>query len=172
MTDPLAVAPLSSALDVREFDSGKPELDFWLRRHALANHQAGGARVYAAHRDGHVVGYYALAAASVEHAGAPGRVIKGMPRHPIPVILLARLAVDRREQGTGLGAALLKDALLRAASAADSIGARAVLVHAKDEAAARFYSHFDFEPSPTDPLHLFLLMKDLRALVRPRPARA
>ena len=165
MTRPFAVAALSAALDTGDFDSGKPELDLWLRRHALASHQAGGARVYAAHRDGRVVGYYAVAAASVERVTAPGRVSKGMPRHPIPVILLARLAVDRREQGKGLGAALLKDALLRAASAADAIGARAVLVHAKDEDAARFYAHFDFEPSPSDPLHMFLLMKDLRALL-------
>jgi GNAT superfamily N-acetyltransferase len=166
MTRALAVAALSAALDVTGFDSGTAELDLWLRRHALASHQSGGARVYVAHRGDRVVGYYAVAAASVERAMTPGRVSKGMPRHPIPVILLARLAVDRREQGKGLGAALLKDALLRAASAADAIGARAVLVHAKDEDAARFYAHFDFEASPSDPLHLFLLMKDLRALLR------
>lgn len=110
-----------------------------------------------------VVGYYALSAASVEQDDAPTRVRKGLARHPIPVILLARLAVDQSEQGRGLGAALLKDALQRAGSAAGEIGARAVLVHAKDEEAKAFYEHFDFEPSPSDPLHLFLLMKDLRA---------
>lgn len=110
-----------------------------------------------------VVGYYALSAASVEQADAPTRVRKGLARHPIPVILLARLAVDQSEQGRGLGAALLKDALQRAGSAAGEIGARAVLVHAKDEEAKAFYEHFDFEPSPSDPLHLLLLMKDLLA---------
>lgn len=110
-----------------------------------------------------VVGYYALSAASVEQDDAPTRVRKGLARHPIPVILLARLAVDQSEQGRGLGAALLKDALQRAGSAAGEIGARAVLVHAKDEEAKAFYEHFDFEPSPSDPLHLFLLMKDLLA---------
>lgn len=116
-----------------------------------------------------MVGYYALAAGSVEPAQAPERVKKGLARHPIPVILLARLAVDRREHGNGLGKALLKDALIRAAGAATAIGARAVLVHAKDEEARTFYEHFDFEPSPTDPLHLFLLMKDLQRTVPHTP---
>ena len=111
-----------------------------------------------------MVGYYALTAGSVEREESPERVKKGLARHPIPVILLARLAVDRREQGKGLGAALLKDALIRAAGAADEIGARAVLVHAKDDEARAFYEHFDFEPSPIDPLHLFLLMKDLKRI--------
>jgi predicted N-acetyltransferase YhbS len=85
-----------------------------------------------------------------------------MPAHPIPVILLARLAVDRRFQGKGLGAGLLKDALLRALNAADAIGIRAVLVHAKDSSATTFYAHFGFAPSPTDPLHLMLLIKDIK----------
>jgi predicted N-acetyltransferase YhbS len=118
--------------------------------------------VFVVHRGGRVVGYYALAAGSVEREHAPERVKKGLARHPIPVILLARLAVDRGEQGKGLGAALLKDALIRAAAAADEIGARAVLVHARDDDARAFYERFDFESSPTDPLHLFLLMKDLK----------
>jgi predicted N-acetyltransferase YhbS len=84
----------------------------------------------------------------------------------VPVILLARLAIDQKEQGAGLGAGLLKDALSRASSAAEEIGARAVLVHAQDDEARAFYEHVDFEPSPTHLLHLFLLMKDLRALLR------
>lgn len=154
--------------DTKDFDSGKQELDQWLRRFALAGQQAGSARVYVVTRDAGVVGYYALSAASVEHAAAPTRVKKRLARHPIPVILLARLAVDQREQGRGLGAALLKDALQRAGSAAREIGARAVLVHAKDEEARAFYEHFDFEPSPTDPLHFFLLIKDLRASLEGR----
>src|SRR5438105_1194372 len=94
---------------------------------------------------------------------SPARVAKGLARHPIPIILLARLAVDRGEQGKGLGAALLKDALLRAAQASDIIGCRAVLVHAKDQTAKAFYQRYGFEPSPVDDLHLYLLMKDLRA---------
>lgn len=160
--------PLTAAHDVKNFDCGKQELAAWLRRYALQSHQAGAARVYVVHRTGRVVGYYALAAGSVEPDGAPERVKKGLARHPIPVILLARLAVDTSEQRRGLGAALLKDALRRTASAADEIGARAILVHAKDDEARAFYRHFDFEPSPTDPLHLFLLMRDLRAILRER----
>ncbi|MGQ0568597.1 MAG: GNAT family N-acetyltransferase [Armatimonadota bacterium] len=155
------VEPLTAAHDTSDFDCGKPELTDWLRRYALVNHRARTARVFVVHRGRRVVGYYALAASSVERQEAPERVRKGLARHPIPVILLARLAVDQREQGKSLGAALLKDALTRAASAADEIGARAVLVHAKDEEARAFYERFDFEPSPTDPLHLFLLTKDL-----------
>jgi len=160
--------PLTAAHDVRNFDCGKQGLTEWLRRYALQSHQAGAARVYAVHRTGRVVGYSALAAGSVEPDEAPERVRKGLARHPIPVILLARLAVDISEQRQGLGAALLKDALRRTASAADEIGARAILVHAKDDEAKAFYRHFDFEPSPTDPLHLFLLMKDLRAILSGR----
>lgn len=97
---------------------------------------------------------------------APARIKKGLARHPIPVILIARLAVDASEKGQGLGATLLRDALFRIAAAADQIGARAVLVHAKDDEARKFYEHFGFEPSPIDPLHLLLLMKDLRASLR------
>jgi predicted N-acetyltransferase YhbS len=133
-----------------------------LRKHALANHQNESARTYVAARGQRVVGYYSLAAASVRPEQVPQRVKKGLARHSVPVILLARLAVDHREQGKGLGKGLLKDALLRAAQAADLIGCRAVLVHAKDEAAKAFYAKFDFTPSPTDDLHLYLLMKDLR----------
>jgi len=160
--------PLTAAHDVKNFDSGKQELTEWLRRYALQSHQAGVARVYVVHRTGRVVGYYALAAGCVEPEEAPERVRKGLARHPIPVILLARLAVDISEQRQGLGTALLKDALRRTVSAADEIGARAVLVHAKDDEAKAFYRHFDFELSPTDRLHLFLLMKDLRAVLRGR----
>lgn len=164
---PPAVEPLDTSHDATAFDSGKAELDEWIRRFALSSHQAGGARVYVVHRDRRVLGYYALAAGSVEPAEAPHRVVKGLARHPLPVILLARLAVDRSEQGKGLGSALLKDALIRAVSASGEIGARAVLVHAKDDEARAFYEHFDFEPSPADPLHLFLLMKDVRRLIGP-----
>jgi len=158
------VEPLSPTHDVSGFRCGRAGLDEWLRRHALANHQAGGARVYVAHRARAVIAFYALAAASVGPETAPERVRKGLSRRPIPVILLARLAVDEREQGGGLGAAMLRDALRRSLSAAGEIGARAVLVHAKNDRAKSFYEHFGFVASPTDDLHLFVLMKDLRAL--------
>jgi GNAT superfamily N-acetyltransferase len=110
-----------------------------------------------------VVGFYSIAAGSARKEETPARVSKGLANHPVPLILLTRLAVDKAEHGTGLGKALLKDALRRIADAADIVGARAVLVHAIDERAAAFYRHFGFEQSPTDDLHLMLLMKDLRA---------
>ena len=157
-----SIEALATEHDVSGFDCGKPELTDWLRRHGLTNQQNHSARVFVAVADGEVVGYYALAAGSVELTEAPRRVRQGLANHPVPVILLARLAVDQSRQGRGLGAALLKDALTRAASASDEIGARAVLVHAQDEEARSFYERFDFEASPTDPLHLFLLMKDLQ----------
>lgn len=110
-----------------------------------------------------MVGYYSLTAGGVRPEETPARVSKGMARHPIGVVLLARLAVDKREQGKGLGSALLKDALLRSAGAADLIGARAVMVHAIDERARSFYERYGFEASPLDKFQLMLLMKDLRA---------
>jgi GNAT superfamily N-acetyltransferase len=150
---------------VDTFDCGSDELDRFLVRHAWAAQQAHTAQSYVLAKDLEVLGFYSLAAASVTHEAATERTRKGVPRHPIPAILLARLAVDRSMQGKGLGAALLKDALLRSAQAADTIGARALLVHAKDEAAKSFYEHFDFEASPSDPFHLLLLMKDLLRIV-------
>jgi len=163
-----ALSPIEKLVpshDVRGFDCGKPPLDAFLQRFALVNQSTGSAQTYVAARGGKVVGYYSLAVGAVELAAAPARVAKGLPRHPVPVMLLARLAVDRTEQGLGLGLgkALLKDALLRTAQAAGIAGIRALLVHAKDDEARAWYLSFDFEPSPTDPYHLFLLMKDLRA---------
>ena len=118
------------------------------------------------HRAGRVVGYYSLSAGSVRKEESPARVAKGLAKHPIGVILLARLAVDRNEHGVGLGKALLVDALTRALAAAEAIGARAILVHAIDDEAAAFYKKFGFEPSPLDPKQLMLLMKDLRATLK------
>lgn len=161
-----AVQKLDASHEVDAFDCGKEPLDRFLQRHALVNQKAGSAQTYVVCRgEQRVAGYYSLAVGAVEHADAPGRVGKGLARHPIPVMLLARLAIDRAEQGKGLGKALLKDALLRTAQAADIAGIRAMLVHAKDDEARAWYEQFDFEPSPTDPYHLFLLMKDLRALL-------
>lgn len=156
--------PLTSSHDLETFDCGRDSITIWLRDYALTSQRGESARVYVVHREGRVVGYYALAAANVLRTDAPGRVGRGLPDQPIPVILLARLGVDISEQGTGLGQALVKDALLRTAAAADQIGARALLVHALDEEVIPFYEQWDFERSPTDPLHLFLLMKDLRAI--------
>lgn len=160
------IEPLTLSHDISTFDCGTPELTDWLQRFALTNQQNGSARVFVFHRGGPVLGYYALAAGSVDSADAPARVVRGLALHPVPVAILARLAVDLGAQGQGLGGQLLKDALLGVARAADTLGIRALLVHAQDEAARAFYERFDFEPSPTDPLHLFLLLKDLRRALR------
>ena len=159
-----APSPFSGADDVASFSSGEPSLDGYLRTRALANHAQGGSRCFVTCRDGRVVGFYALASGSVARVDAPGRVRRKMP-DTVPVILLSRLAVDRKEQGRGLGSHLLRDAIGRCVQAADSIGVRAILVHALHDEARAFYAHFEFEASPTDPLHLMLLMKDARALV-------
>ncbi len=147
------------------FDCGKEDLNRFLKRQAWSNQQAHSAQTYVLAKDLIVLGYYSLAAGSVSHDAATERLKKGMARHPIPVILLARLAIDASLQGKALGPALLKDALLRAAQAADTIGARALLVHAKDDNAKGFYEHFNFESSQSDPYHLLLIMKDLMRLV-------
>ena len=157
------VEAISDHHDVSRFDCGGHEsLNDWLKRFALTNQRNESARTYVVHRSGIVVGYYSISAGSVSVEEAPTRISKGLARHPIPVILLARLAVDKDEKGAGLGKALLKDALVRIAHAADIVGARAVLVHAIDEQARKFYLHFGLEPSPIHELQLMLLMKDLR----------
>lgn len=159
------IRKLGAADSVDGFDCGQPALNQFLQRHALQSQQAQGAQTYVCCDAERVVGFYSLTVGSVDHRIAPERVAKGLARHPVPVMILARLAVDRSLQGKGLGAALLKDALLRTLQAADIAGIRAVLVHAKDETAQRWYRNFDFQPSPTDPYHLFLLIKDLKALL-------
>jgi GNAT superfamily N-acetyltransferase len=161
-----AVEKLSKNHILDHFDCGKPQLDDWLKRFALANQQSDAARTYVVQQDGKVMGYYTLSAGSVRREESPARVAKGLARHPIGVILLARLAVDRSEQGTGVGRQLLMDALSRSLTAGDAIGARAILVHAIDEEAAAFYRKYGFEPSPLDPRQLLLLMKDLRATLK------
>lgn len=161
-----AVEQLSANHDIERFDCGKEPLNRFLQRYALTNQAANAARTYVVCGDGNrVAGYYSLAVGAVEHGSAPERVIRGLARHPVPVMLLARLAVDRTVQGSGLGKALLRDALLRTAQAAGIAGIRALLVHAKDDEAKAWYERFDFAASPTDPYHLFLLMKDIRALL-------
>ncbi|HEY9146388.1 MAG TPA: GNAT family N-acetyltransferase [Thiobacillus sp.] len=147
------------------FDCGREPLNQFLQRFALVNQKANSAQTYVCCLGKDVVGYYSLAVGSVEPDAASTRVTKGLARHPVPAMLLARLAVATAHQRQGLGQALLKDALLRTAQAADIAGIRCLLVHAKDDAARKWYEDWDFEPSPSDPYHLFLLMKDLKATV-------
>lgn len=159
------VRKLAATDDVAGFDCGQPALNQFLQRYALVNQNANSAQTYVCCQAGAVVGFYSLAVGSVDPAITPPRVIKGLARHPVPVMILARLAVDLAHQRQGLGQALLKDALLRTARAADIAGIRCLLVHAKDDAARHWYVSWDFEPSPTDPYHLFLMIKDLKGLL-------
>jgi GNAT superfamily N-acetyltransferase len=157
-----AVEALADHHICNTFDCGKHEsLTTWLKRYALESQKAKSARTFIVHRENVVVGYYSLCASSISREEASKRAAKGQPARPIPAILLARLAIDKSEQGRGLGKALLKDALSRCLNAANEIGARVVLVHAIDKEARNFYSKFGFETSPVNDLHLMLLMKDL-----------
>jgi len=150
---------------VESFDCGHVALNEFLQRFALVNQRSNSSQTYASCNAGQVAGFYSLAVGSVEPSHSAPRVIKGIPRHPVPVMILARLAIDQRYQRQGLGKALLKNALLRTVQAADIAGIRALLVHAKDEEARNWYRQWEFEESPTDAYHLFLLVKDIKALL-------
>lgn len=152
---------LTKAHDRSLFDCGVPALNDYLKQYALQNQKKHAARTYVATRGRRVIGYYSLAYGSVSVDEAPESVKAGLPKYPIPVILLARLAVDLTERGQGLGAALLRDALLRTLRAAEIAGLRAMIVHAKDDAAKLFYEKYGFEPSPIDAHHLFLKISQI-----------
>ena len=159
------VHKLSIADGVESFDCGHVALNEFLQRFALVNQRSNSSQTYASCNAGQVAGFYSLAVGSVEPSHSAPRVIKGIPRHSVPVMILARLAIDQRYQRQGLGKALLKNALLRTVQAADIAGIRALLVHAKDEEARNWYRQWEFEESPTDAYHLFLLVKDIKALL-------
>ena len=167
MIDLRPVRRVEASDDLDRFDCGAPALDEWLGRFALSDQGAGASVTYVLERGSQIVGFYTLAPHTIESEAAQGRLGAGLPRQrPIPVILLARLGLDRSVQGIGLGGDLLKDALARCAAAADEIGGRAVLVHAKDAGAAAFYQRRGFVPLEQNPNHLYVLMKDLRASIR------
>ena len=159
----LRIEKLQRAHDLDAFDCGRDALNRFLLRYALPNQQAGASQTYIGLADEEVAGYYTLVVGRVEHSEAPERLVKGLAHHPVPIMLLARLAVATPWQGKGLGSGLLKDAMLRTLQAADIAGIRAFAVHAKDDAARAFYERFDFVASPSDPYHLFRLLKDIRA---------
>jgi GNAT superfamily N-acetyltransferase len=150
---------------VEGFDCGSEELNRFLVRYAFVNQLASSSQSYVGLADQSVVGFYTLAVGQVNYEDSPQRLTKGLARHPVPVMLLARLAVSNKWQKRGIGAGLLKDALQRTLQAADIAGIRAFTVHAKDDAAQQFYAHFDFIPAPTDPYHLFLLIKDVHRMI-------
>lgn len=155
-----APRPLGPDCDCSGFDSGQPALDNWLRRNARKSQTSGAARTYVIGSGRVVIGYYALAVGSVSRGEATGTVRRNMP-DPVPVMVLARFAIDRNWQGRGLGAALLRDAALRTLQAAEIGGIRAMLVHAISPDAARFYRYFGFQPSPVNEMTLMVALPAL-----------
>lgn len=162
----LCIEKLGRHHAVEGFDCGQEPLNRFLIRYALQAQMARASQTYLALDGPEPIGYYTLVVGQVAFEDAPERLVKGLARHPVPVMVLARLAIDHRRQGQGLGAGLLKDAFQRTLNAADIAGIRALIVHAKDEAARQFYQHFDFTASPSDPMHLMVLLKDVAAILR------
>ena len=158
-----AVEPLNASHDRSRFDCGNHTLDYWLRKHAHPAGEQDETRTFVMVREGRVVAYHTLVFGSVDRAAAPSWAQDGPP-FPMPVLLLARLAVDRSEQRHGLGKLLVRDALDRCLNAAEAGGLRAMLVHALDDEAARFYARMGFRPSPVPELrlHLFLPLAEIR----------
>jgi GNAT superfamily N-acetyltransferase len=148
---------------VEAFDCSEEALNRFLVRFALPNQQANASQTYVGMADEALIGFYTLVVGEVRYDDAPERLTKGLARHAVPIMLLARLGVAIGWQGKQVGAGLLRDAILRTLQAADIAGIRAFAVHAKDDRARAFYRHFGFVESPTDPLHL-ALVKDLRRL--------
>lgn len=157
------IEKLNRRHSVETFDCGAEALNRFLIRFALPNQMANASQTYVGMaNDDPVVGFYTLVVGEVGYENAPERLTKGLARHPVPVMLLARLGVAAAWQGKGIGAGLLRDAVLRTLQVANIAGVRALVVHAKNDAARSFYDRFDFQPSPTDPLHLFALIKNLQ----------
>lgn len=163
--NPFRIEKLSREHPVDGFDCGPQALNIFLHRFALANQQANASQTYVGSGQGAVIGFYTLVVSEVDVQLAPPRLIKGLARYPVPVMILARLAVDLKWQGKGVGAGLMRDSMRRTLQAADIAGIRALVVHAKDDAARKFYGHFGFADGFTDPLHLYVLTKDLKQLV-------
>lgn len=157
---------LSRSHDVAQFDCGNDALNRFLSHFALASQSANGSQTYVALDGNEVIGYYTLVVGEIQFDVASDRMRKGLARRPVPIMILARLGLASNRQGQGLGPWLLKDAILRTLMAADIAGIRAMVVHAKNEAAQRFYQRFGFSTGLADPLHLYVLTKDLKAVIQ------
>jgi GNAT superfamily N-acetyltransferase len=160
-----APEPLRAYHRIDAFGCGKLALDSWLARHARQAHASGSAKTFIVGDGDQVAGYYSLTVGQVDTADAPPRVSKGMGRFPIPVVILARLAVASRYQGRGIGTAMLRDAIRRTLGIAEQAGIRALLTHPSDDEAARFYRRFGFMPSPLREQQWLLLLKDARRVL-------
>jgi len=161
---PTAPAPLSPEHNVEAFDSGVAALDAWLKHRARSNEAAGASRTFAICKNGRVVGYYSLAAASIMHSQATGKAKRNMP-DPVPAVLIGRLALDKAWQGSGHGISLLQDAVLRIVGAAETVGVRAILVHAISEDAKVFYQRFGFRASPVEPMTLMMTVEEAQRMI-------
>jgi GNAT superfamily N-acetyltransferase len=169
MPSDFVIEKLRTSHDTSGFDCGVESMTTWIKRYALMSKQSDITQTYVLHRhDNQVIGYYALSAGDVNREAAPERIARGMPNYPIGVVVLTRLAIDARFQGQGLAATLLQDAFVRVDRAADIVGVRALFVHAIHDTARAFYLHQGFVPSPIEPQHLILAMKDLRATLKAR----
>jgi GNAT superfamily N-acetyltransferase len=165
--------PLGGLHVIEPFDCGKDPLNIYLKQYAGQNEKRGGSRTYVvADRSNRVVGYYTLAVGSIAHTDAPLAIKKGLGQYPIPVIILARLAIDRSIQKQRYGSALLKDALKRTFNVSREVGVRAVLVHAKDSDARNWYKKYGFVESCTDDFHLLLLIQDIEKNLLPPPPKS
>jgi GNAT superfamily N-acetyltransferase len=156
--------PLSDTHELADFSSGVTSLDDWLKRRAQTNQISGASRTFVIAENSKVLGYYALASGGIAVTHAVGRFRRNMP-DPIPVVVLGRFAIDRAQQGRGLGRAMFRDCALRVANAADAIGIRGIVVHAISEEAKAFYMAIGFEPSPVDPMMLTVTLGDVRQLI-------
>lgn len=159
-----APAPIASGHDFADFSSGEPFLDDWLKRRALKNHAMGASRCFVLCKGATVIGYYSLSAGAISHEAAPKAMRRNMP-DPLPVLLLGRLAIDKRFHNQGLGRALLRDAMLRAVSVASDTGVFAILIHALSEQAKRFYLSRGFVESPLEPMTLVMTLDTVRSVL-------
>ena len=165
-----APQPLGAGHPLQGFDCGRPALNYWLIRHARQAQASGSAKTYVVTDDGRVAGYFSLTIGQIDALDAPQRVRKGMGNYPVPVVILARLAVGLPDQGRGIGLGMLQDAIARTLTIAEQAGVRALLTHPLDDAAASFYGRFGFETSPARAQQMLLLLKDARRLLA-KPSR-
>ena len=160
-----APQPLNAKHQLDSFDCGKPALNDWLVRHAMQAQASGSARTCVVVEGDRVVGYFSLAVGQADAMEVPDRIRKGMGSYPIPVVILARLAVSLQDQGKGIGIGMVQEAIRRTMAIAEQAGVRALLTHSIDEEASRFYRRFGFESSPIREQQLLLLVKDARKLL-------
>lgn len=158
--------PLEARHQLEGFDCGKPQLNEWLNRHARQAQGSGSAKTFVVCEDERVAGYFSLTVGQVDTVDAPDRIRKGMGQYPVPVIILARLAVASQDQSRGIGFGMLKDAIQRTLLIVEHAGIRAMLTHPIDQEAAKFYTRFGFIPSPLREQQLLLLLKDARRWVK------